>query len=421
MAKVDLEQLLDDTQDPPLVEDCVRIQRLLTEGYGPALEHLENQLDGSVLVYPKERWPGKVLTQHLMDAEGFCGLNVYAPIYTAVLSAEAFMKYSEEGALFKDVGAGLLHGEFTHRIQWYVLFHAMSGGFENGAVKEAAPKGWNHTPRELLIKINTAGVAVDQSLWPDNSREPYKGLWDALFDRLMLEETFDFAEDGITSPENFNLRLLDKTWLQANHGDIHREMLKKGEAYGAFSEDLPKLSRIVTHRYIKRKDKGFSGTIVPNTYVRKKLKRNYVQGSENSVLEMRIEEETQKCHCFLTTACVEARGLPDDCEELQVLRAFRDGYLRQRPGGDALIAHYYAIAPGIVEAIQRRADAPVVFERIYAWIRCVIGHIHRGEHEAALWTYAAMVVELSEFRTTSSAPPAAPRGESCRSPSWAAR
>ena len=35
--------------------------------------------------------------------------------------------------------------------------------------------------------------------------------------------------------------------------------------------------------------------------------------------------------CFLTSACTEARGLPDDCHELTVLRAFRDGYLRSQP------------------------------------------------------------------------------------------
>ena len=39
--------------------------------------------------------------------------------------------------------------------------------------------------------------------------------------------------------------------------------------------------------------------------------------------------------CFLTSACTEARGLPDDCHELTVLRSFRDGYLRSQPEGEA--------------------------------------------------------------------------------------
>ncbi|HEX8702805.1 MAG TPA: LirA/MavJ family T4SS effector [Myxococcaceae bacterium] len=395
MARVDLQQLLERTGNE-LVADCVRIQQLLVEGYMPALEYLEAQLPDIVLGFPKDAWPKKVLTQHLVAAEKFCGLNVNAPIYTAVLSENAFKEYSSNGALFKDVGAGLLHGEFTHRIQWYVIFHAMSAGFEYEAVKEKPAGEWKHPPRQLLININMAGVRVDADLWPRTSREPYKGLWDALFDRLRFEDAFDTTEDGITSPEDFNLRLLDKTWLKANHRSVYNDMKSKGAAFGALSTAFPKLSRIVTQRYIKRKSSGFTGTVVPKPYVAEKLKNNYKLGSENTVLELRLAEEKKKGHCFLTTACVEARGLPDDCEELQVLRAFRDGYLRQRPGGAGLIAHYYAIAPRILEAIHRGTDAPAVFERIYASVRHVVGQIQRGEHEAALWTYAALVEGLSE-------------------------
>ena len=60
--------------------------------------------------------------------------------------------------------------------------------------------------------------------------------------------------------------------------------------------------------------------------------------------------------CFLTSACTEARGLPDDCHELTVLRSFRDGYLRSQPEGEAEIAEYYAVAPKIVDAIRSKAD-----------------------------------------------------------------
>ena len=42
--------------------------------------------------------------------------------------------------------------------------------------------------------------------------------------------------------------------------------------------------------------------------------------------------------CYLTTACVAARGLPDTCIELQTLRAFRDGVLARQPGGREEIA-----------------------------------------------------------------------------------
>ena len=69
--------------------------------------------------------------------------------------------------------------------------------------------------------------------------------------------------------------------------------------------------------------------------------------------------------CFLTSACVEAKGLPDDCYELTTLRKFRDEYLAKQECGACEIAHYYHVAPGIVERIKAGENAIAVFEKIY--------------------------------------------------------
>ena len=68
--------------------------------------------------------------------------------------------------------------------------------------------------------------------------------------------------------------------------------------------------------------------------------------------------------CYLTSACTEARGLPDDCAELTAFRAFRDGYLAAQPDGEALIREYYNIAPGIVTCINTCSDRHASYERI---------------------------------------------------------
>ena len=60
--------------------------------------------------------------------------------------------------------------------------------------------------------------------------------------------------------------------------------------------------------------------------------------------------------CFLTTACCEYKGLPDDCDELQAMRRIRDEYIRNQPYGDKLIRNYYESAPGIVQKINERED-----------------------------------------------------------------
>ena len=58
-------------------------------------------------------------------------------------------------------------------------------------------------------------------------------------------------------------------------------------------------------------------------------------------------------HCFLTTACCELIGLPDDCFELTTLRRFRDKALARMPGGTRDIALYYVLAPAILDTLRR--------------------------------------------------------------------
>lgn len=99
--------------------------------------------------------------------------------------------------------------------------------------------------------------------------------------------------------------------------------------------------------------------------------------------------------CFLTSACVEAKGLPDDCHELTVLRAFRDGYLRALPQGETEIEEYYSFAPQIVEAICQSGEAKAVFEVIYEElvIPCV-EYIQQGENEKAHKLYKETLLSL---------------------------
>lgn len=58
--------------------------------------------------------------------------------------------------------------------------------------------------------------------------------------------------------------------------------------------------------------------------------------------------------CFLTTACCETFGRPDDCWELETLRGFRDSVLAAMPGGTEDMADYYRLAPRIVDALPQR-------------------------------------------------------------------
>lgn len=99
--------------------------------------------------------------------------------------------------------------------------------------------------------------------------------------------------------------------------------------------------------------------------------------------------------CFLTSACVEAKGLSDECRELTVLRRFREDYLRTLPNGPEEIAEYYFVAPQIVSAIKQRDDALSVFGAIYeTLVKPCVELIERGEKEDAHRLYRQTVRQL---------------------------
>lgn len=92
--------------------------------------------------------------------------------------------------------------------------------------------------------------------------------------------------------------------------------------------------------------------------------------------------------CFLTSACVEAQGLTDDCEELTVLRHFRDNWLKKQPYGEEKVREYYRIAPDIVRAIHNSPNAAELLKQLYndLVVPCV-NYIKNGNNDAAYSLY----------------------------------
>lgn len=105
--------------------------------------------------------------------------------------------------------------------------------------------------------------------------------------------------------------------------------------------------------------------------------------------------------CYLTSACVTARGLSDQCEELQTLRSFRDGYLSEQPGGPAEIAQYYATAPKIVEAINQLPDAMEIWNRIFEeLVKPCVRMIHANQNPKAHQLYKSYALQLAHSYLT---------------------
>lgn len=92
--------------------------------------------------------------------------------------------------------------------------------------------------------------------------------------------------------------------------------------------------------------------------------------------------------CFLTTACVKAKNLPDDCYELTTIRRFRDTVMKTDETLKPLVEEYYRNAPLIVSRINETKNAQEVYERIYReMILPCLSAIECGENEKAVDLY----------------------------------
>ena len=91
--------------------------------------------------------------------------------------------------------------------------------------------------------------------------------------------------------------------------------------------------------------------------------------------------------CYLTTACCEYMGLSDNCEELTVLRAFRDSL------PESLVKEYYKIAPAIVSKIKNDI---AYLQYIYGVVQLCVKDIKSCNRISALNRYVEMVNKLKD-------------------------
>ena len=100
------------------------------------------------------------------------------------------------------------------------------------------------------------------------------------------------------------------------------------------------------------------------------------------------EIDLSSSDCFLTTVVCKHQQKADTCHELQVLRRFRDGWMKDNRPED--IAQYYSEAPAIVEKLESK---PVgfrnyIYDTMYRdYIQPAVQLIENGEDKAAYVLY----------------------------------
>lgn len=99
--------------------------------------------------------------------------------------------------------------------------------------------------------------------------------------------------------------------------------------------------------------------------------------------------------CFISSACAESLGLPDTCEELQLLRAFRDRRRLYDEEFNELVEEYYQIAPAIVANINMDEARETVYGDLYIRLVAPCVQLIRENREMdALKLYTSIVREL---------------------------
>lgn len=101
--------------------------------------------------------------------------------------------------------------------------------------------------------------------------------------------------------------------------------------------------------------------------------------------------------CYITTAVCESLGKEDDCYELNILRDYRDTYLRATEDGKQIVNAYYDIAPSIVKRISKCDNSSVIYKDIYTrYLSPCIHLLEEGKKEECKEIYTDMVLGLEK-------------------------
>jgi hypothetical protein len=123
----------------------------------------------------------------------------------------------------------------------------------------------------------------------------------------------------------------------------------------------------------------------------------YARGAYNEEKDIR-----NRGGCFITSACVSAMNLPDNCYELETLRAFRDNVLLTDDSGKKLVKKYYKIAPEIVSMIDKDSKRKEIYRKVYAEIKNIVSLIEQKKKSEAIREYSKIVDNLQSRYTIAS-------------------
>jgi hypothetical protein len=239
--------------DESFSSDYARIKLMLErkEAVKTCMRDLAGEMDkeerSSLPVLDRERYTadGYVkFSAFLSRYEHLCWFPPSHHVFLGFVRNDDFLELIRQGVLAKDPGAGPLHGDFTHRLQWHVISRVITNNF-------SVPKrpGWDHTPVELLSSFGS-GWAKAAKAW----------AWG-------LEKG-----DGFDHPDNFHAEVRGGGYGRLSE-QIAARFNKRSEQQRAAAEENPRQADE------EAKDHYFRTTGIAadaNIAAKNKLARRYV-------------------------------------------------------------------------------------------------------------------------------------------------
>lgn len=113
----------------------------------------------------------------------------------------------------------------------------------------------------------------------------------------------------------------------------------------------------------------------------------------------------QRGCCYISSACCQYLGLPDNCDVLETLRKYRDNVLILTDEGKRDIEAYYQQAPTIVRRLESLANCEQVYSVIYRnYLVPAVQLIQAGKNDEAHCIYRTLVSDLTRYLDMSECP-----------------
>jgi len=204
-----------------------------------------------------------------------------------------------------------------------------------------------------------------------------------------------------------------------NSSEVDKELLINGDELTNQTIKLQYKAKSLTEKMIDSKNLHF----IVYRLQKNKMDNNSYNFAKNHLGEKIVLEIHDKCHavlrneeknltisfsygeksqstadCFLTTACVFHKNLPDNCYELNTLRTLREKVMLPNPKYKALIEEYEIVAPKMLLNINTASNKGEVLDHIYSYLVLPsVSLVEAGKNEEAIEHYTRFVHEMKNL------------------------